>query len=139
MKDIRLAFRSLLLSDATVNALSGGRCYPVEMPENMRAPSLVYFRVSGFADYHMQGDSGLQQIRMQLDSWADKHDGAVSLADAAHDVLTGFQGRIVYGTDSPGSFIDIRGIFEVGERDLSDHTTRMFNMTRDFQIHYAKF
>jgi hypothetical protein len=139
MKDIRIAFRTLLLSDPTVMTLCGGRCYPVEFPENQRAPSLVYFRASGFADYHMRGDSGLEQIRMQLDSWADKHDSAVALADAAHDVLTGFRGRIVYGTDSPGAFIDIQGIFEMGERDLSDHTTRMFNMTRDFQISYEKF
>ena len=139
MKDIRLAFRTLLLSDPTVNALSGGRCYPVQLPENMRAPSLVYFRVSDFSDYHMQGDSGLQRISMQLNAWADKHDSAVALADAAHDVLSGFAGRVVYGGDSPSSFVDIRGVFQSNGRDLSDHETRMFNMSRDFTVYYATF
>lgn len=138
MKDIRLAFRTLLLSDATVNALCGGRCYPVQLQQNQRSPSLVYLRVFDFSDYHMLGDSGLQRISMQLDSWADKHDGAVTLADAAADVLTGFAGRVVYSNDSPGSFIDIRGIFQSNGRDLHDDVTQMFRMSRDFTIRYAK-
>ncbi|HMF28184.1 MAG TPA: hypothetical protein VKE42_05395, partial [Candidatus Cybelea sp.] len=104
----------------------------------MRAPSLVYGRVSDFSDYHMQGDSGLQRISMQLDSWADKHDASVSLADAAHDVLTGFSGVVPYGSDSPPASITIRGIFQTNGRDLSDHETRMFRMSRDYQIFYAE-
>ena len=135
MKDIRLAFRALLLSDATVNGLCAGRCYPVNLPQNMRAPSLVYLRVFDFSDYHMLGDSGLQRVSMQLDSWADKHDGAVQLADAAADVLTGFAGRVTYDA----TFIDIRGIFQSNGRDLSDDVTQMFRMSRDFTIRYAKF
>jgi hypothetical protein len=134
MKDIRLAFRALLLSDATVNTLCAGRCYPVNLPQNMRAPSLVYLRISDFSDYHMLGDSGLQQISMQLDSWADKHDNSVALADAAHDVLSGFRGRVSYS----GDFIDIRGIFQSNGRDLSDHETQMFRMSRDYTLHYAE-
>lgn len=138
MKDIRLAFRTLLLSDATVNALCAGRIYPVNLPQNMRAPSLVYVRVFDFSDYHMLGDSGLERISMQLDSWADKHDSSVALADAAHDLLSGFRGRVVYSSDSPGSFIDIRGIFHGNGRDLSDHETQMFRMSRDYTVNYAE-
>jgi Protein of unknown function (DUF3168) len=134
MKDIRLAFRALLLSDPTVNTLCGGRCYPVQMPQNMRSPSLVYFRVSDFSDYHMLGDSGLQRISMQLSSWADKHDLSVNLADAAHDALTGFAGRVTYDVN----FIDIRGIFQTNGRDLLDHETQLYNMSRDYTISYAE-
>lgn len=138
MKDIRLAFRALLLSDATVNALCGGRIYPVDLPQTTRAPSLVYSRISDFSDYHMVGDSGLQRISMQLDSWADKHDSSVALADAAHDVLSGFHGRVLYGSDSPQAFIEIRGIFQINGRDLSDHVTQMFRMSRDYQVMFAE-
>lgn len=133
MKDVRIAFRALLLADSTVNGLCGGRVYPVELPENMRSPALVYFRVSDFGDYHMEGDSGLQRISMQLDSWAENQDAAVSLADAAHDVLSGFRGRVDYTSD----FMDIRGIFQTNGRDLSDHVTQMFNTSRDYQVFYA--
>jgi hypothetical protein len=133
LKDIRIAFRALLLADPTVNALCAGRCYPVELPENVRSPALVYFRVSDFSDYHMLGDSGLQRISMQLDSWAENQDASVSLADAAHDVLTGFRGRVNYTS----GFVDIRGVFQTNGRDLSDHVTQMFNMSRDYQVFYA--
>jgi hypothetical protein len=138
MKDIRLAFRQLLISDAAVNSLSGGRIFPVNLPEGQRAPSLVYFRITDFSDYHMLGDSGLQRVFMQLDSWADKHDSSVSLADAAHDAITGFRGRVVYGSDSPQDFIDIRGIFQTTGRDLFDNTVQMFRMSRDYQLMFAE-
>jgi hypothetical protein len=135
MKDIRLAFRALLLADTSVNALCDGRVYPVQLPQNQRAPSLVYLRVFDFADYHMQGDCGLQRISMQLDSYADKHDNTVELADAAADALTGFRGRVTYGSE----FIDIQGIFQNNGRDLHDDITQMFRMSRDFTIQYEKF
>jgi uncharacterized protein DUF3168 len=135
MKDIRLALRALLLADPTVNTLCAGRIYPVRLPQNMRAPSLVYVRVFDFSDYHMQGDSGLQRVSMQLDSWAGEPDDSVELADAAADALTGFRGRVVFDS----SFIDVRGIFQSNGRDLADDVTQLFRMSRDFTIRYAKF
>jgi hypothetical protein len=134
MKDIRIAFRTLLLADATVNGLCAGRVYPVELPQNMRSPSLVYFRIFDVSDYHMLGDSGLQRISMQLSSWADKHDLSVNLADAAHDALSGFKGRVVYA----GDFIDVRGIFQSNGRDLFDDVTQMYHMSRDYTVSYAE-
>jgi hypothetical protein len=134
MKDIRIAFRTLVLSSPTVNSLCGGRMFTVNLPEGQRAPSLVYFRITDFSDYHMAGDSGLQRIFMQVDSWADKHDASVALADAAHDAVTGFRGRVDYGTDA----IDIRGIFQTNGRDLYDNVVQLFRMSRDYQIAYAE-
>lgn len=134
MKDIRLAFRQLLITDATVNSLSGGRVFPVNLPQGQRSPSLVYFRITDFSDYHMLGDSGLQRIFMQLDSWADKHDSSVALSDAAHDALTGFRGRVDYTSDA----IDIRGIFQTNGRDLFDNVVQLFRQSRDYQIAYAE-
>lgn len=138
MKDIRLAFRSLLLADPTVNALCGGRCFPVNLPQDQRSPSLVYLRITDFSDYHMLGDSGLQHVFMQVDSWADKHDSSVNLADAAHDAISGFRGRAIYGSNSPQDFIDVRGIFQTNGRDLYDNTVQLFRMSRDYQIAYAE-
>lgn len=139
MKDIRLAFRALLLADPTVSSLVGGsRVYPVRPPQTQRAPSLVYLRIIDFSDYHMLGDSGLQRTSMQLDAWADTHDAAVLLADSAHDVLSGFRGRAIYGSNSPQDYVDIRGLFQTIGRDLTDDTTQMYRMSRDYQIAYAE-
>ena len=138
MKDIRLAFRALLLADPTVNSLVGGtRVYPVRPPQTQRAPSLVYLRIIDFSDYNMLGDSGLQRTSMQLDAWADTHDASVQLADAAHDAITGFSGRAVYGSNSPQDYIDIRGIFQNIGRDLDrrpdsnvPHEPRLYDQLR---------
>lgn len=138
MKDIRLAFRQLLISDAAVNSLSGGRVFPVSLPQGQRAPSLVYLRITDFSDYHMLGDSGLQRIFMQLDAWADKHDSSVNLSDAAHDALTGFRGRVTFGSNSPADFIDVRGVFQTNGRDLFDNTVQLYRQSRDYQIAYAE-
>ena len=135
MKDIRLAFRTLVLSDPIVNSLCGGRMYTVQLEQNQRSPSLVYLRVFGFSDYHMLGDSGLRRVSMQLDAWATKHDASVSLADAAYDAISGFRGRVEYSSD----YIDIRGSFESNERDLFDDVTQMYRMSRDYTIFYAAF
>ena len=139
MKDIRLAFRALLLADPTVNSLVGGtRVYPVRPPQTQRAPSLVYLRIIDFSDYNMLGNSGLQRTSMQLDAWADTHDASVQLADAAHDAISGFRGRAVYGSNSPQDYVDIRGIFQNIGRDLTDDLTQMFRMSRDYTIAYAE-
>jgi hypothetical protein len=137
MKDIRLAFRQLLVSNNAVNNICQGRIYPVQLPQGMRAPSLVYFRITDFSNYHYLGDAGLQRIYMQVDSWGDKHDQSVSLADAAHDCLSGFTGRQTYSPNGPTDFVDIRAIFQHNGRDLFDDVTQMFRMSRDYLLAYA--
>jgi Protein of unknown function (DUF3168) len=137
MKDIRLAFRQLLISNTAVNAICQGRIYPVKLPQGVRAPSLVYFRITDFSNYHYLGDAGLQRIYMQLDSWGEHADAAVSLADAAHDCLSGFTGRQTYIPNGANDFVDIRAIFHHNGRDLADDVTQMFRMSRDYLLAYA--
>ena len=38
-------------------------------------------------------------------------DGSVSLADAVHDLLSGFRGVVEYGSNSPPDFVKFQGIF----------------------------
>lgn len=135
MKDIRPALYTLLLSDATVNGLVGGsRIFPVRLPQGTKAQSLVYHRVTGEFDYEMDGPSGLVQNLIQLDSIATSNDLATQLANAAHDVLTGFRGQVSFGTNSPQDFVFINGIFQQADRDLFDTVTELFSVQRDFQV-----
>ena len=138
MKDIRPALRTLLLSDATINSLVGGsRIWSVLLPQGQRSPSLVFRRITDFSDNHMNGDSGLQQTFMQIDAFATSHDGSVSLADAVHDLLSGFYGVVEYGSNSPPDFVQFQGIFQSNGRDLFDDPTQMFHMSRDYRIFYG--
>ncbi len=137
MKDIRPVLRSYLLADGTVSGLVGGvRIYPVRMPQGQFAPSVVYNRISETTFYHMGGPAGVIQAIMQFDAWARSQDGAVELADAVHDRLSGQRGTITWGTNSPLDEIVTRGIFAVNGREDYDATAEMFRMSRDYQIWY---
>jgi Protein of unknown function (DUF3168) len=130
MNDIHPAFRTFLLADPTINALVGGvRLHHLRLPQDQVEPSVVFLKVSETADYHLLSDSGLSQLRMQVDSWAQDPDTATQLANAVYDRLTGERGAM----DS----IEVRGIFLLNGRDDYDDVTRLFRISRDYNIFYG--
>ncbi len=134
MKDIRPALRSFLLADPVVSGLVGGvRIHNNRLPQNQVEPSVVYVKVSEIGDYHMAGDSGLGQIRMQIDVWALNSDGATELANAVYDRLTGAHGNISVDSD----FVNLRGAFFAAGRDDYDDIAKMYRVSRDFIIWYG--
>jgi len=130
MKDIRAPFRAILLADPTVASLCGGRIYPERMQQGQRSPSLVYNIRTEFSDYHLAGDSGLQQTTIQLDAFATTPDAAAELAGAAHDALTGFRGTI--------DGVVIHSIQQGNGRALFDEQAALSNMSRDWTVWYAE-
>jgi hypothetical protein len=134
MKDIRPALRTYLLADSTINALVGGfRVHHLRLPQDQVEPSIVYTKVSETGDYHMAGDSGLGQLRMQVDAWAQSTDAATELANAVYDRLTGASEIISFDSD----FINLRGAFLVNGRDDYDEIVQLFRISRDFIIWYG--
>ena len=132
MKDIRPALRTFLLDDPTVSGLVGGvRVHHARLPQDQVAPSVVYLKVSETGDYHLRGDSGLGQARIQFDAWAQDSDAATELANAVYDRLTG--GRAVIGDES----LDMRGAFLANGRDDYDDVTKLYRSSRDFIIWYG--
>lgn len=134
MKDLRPALRTFLLADPTISGLVGGsRVHHLRLPQNQVDPSIVYLKVSELGDYHLQGDSGLGQARIQIDAWAQSADAATQLANAVYDHLTGSHGRIDYDSTS----IDLRGAFLIAGRDDYDELTNMYRISRDFNFWYG--
>jgi len=134
MKDIRVALRAYLLDDPVVSGLvSGTRIHHARLPQDQVEPSVVYVKVSETGDYHLAGDSGLGQVRMQVDSWAQNADAATDLANAVYDRLTG--AKSIVGTSS--DFVDIRGAFLANGRDDYDDITQLYRVSRDFIIWYG--
>jgi len=132
MKDIRPALRTFLLDDAAVSALVGGeRIYVVRLPQNKVEPSLVFFMVTEFADYRMNGDSGLIHARMQFDAWAQNADASSELARAVYDRLSGAVDLM--------SGIDVCGIFAQTGREDYDNEAKMFRTSRDFMVWYRLY
>jgi hypothetical protein len=134
MKDIRPALRAFLLGDPTVSSLVGGvRVHSSRLPQNQVEPSVVYVKVSEVGDYNMAGDSGLGQVRMQIDSWAQSNDAATQLANAVYDRLSGLRDTISFDSSS----IDVKGTFLALGREDYDSTMQMFRVSRDFTIWYG--
>jgi hypothetical protein len=142
MKDIRPALRAFLLADVAVSAAitTGGvsRLYPGVLPQGIAEPSIVQNLITEGSDYHMQGDSGLMQVRVQIDCWALTQDLAVSLANLVFDRLSGHSGTIAFGSNSPQDSIVVRGVFHDTGRDDFDQLAKLHSRRRDYLIWYAE-
>jgi hypothetical protein len=135
MKDIRLALRSFLLADASIAAAVGVRVYPIKLPQGTTAVSIVYNRISGGGDYHLQGLSGFAHHRFQIDAWASTANAATSLADLIRDRIDGYRGDM--GTDSP-PVVTVHGIFMADQREDYDDEAKLHRMSRDYFIDFME-
>lgn len=134
MKDIRPALREFLLGDTNIASLVAARVFPVVMPQGTKLASVVYTRVSGAGDYHMQGRSGYVRPRIQVAGWAPKADEAVNLANAVKDRLDGFTGVMGSGLGQ----VRVQGVFQSDEREMYDDFVQMFGVLRDFFVHHEE-
>jgi hypothetical protein len=138
LKDIRPALREFLLDDAAISAAVGGtRVFPLVLPQGIIDTSIVYTRISGIGDHHMQGPSGLNRPRYQIDAWAESIDDAIVLADQIKQRIDGFSGTMLFGA-SPQSGVDIRGIFFVDEREDFDNDAHLYRVSRDYMIWFEE-
>ena len=141
MKDLRKAIRAFLLADSTVSTLVGAtRIYPGTLPQGVAqtsvVPAVVQNLITESSDYHMQGDSGLGQARVQLDCWAQTQDEAVELANLVFDRLSGASGTIEFGMNSPLENVAVQGVFHDQGRDDYDSVAKLYTRRRDFLIWY---
>ena len=136
---IREAVRTILLDDVAVAAAVGGsRIYPLQMPQGVREPSLVYQRAGGIFDTLMEGPQGLRETRLQLDAWAVDSDAAAALMTLAETRLSGFSGLVTVGNDSPQAQCNVRGIFLDNEGDGYDAAAKLYRDRRDFRVLWCR-
>ncbi|WP_211909160.1 tail completion protein gp17 [Tardiphaga alba] len=128
MKDIRPALRQFLLADIGIAAIVGARVYPLKIPQGINQASIVYTRMGGPGDYHMQGPSHLARPRIQIDAWALTGDASVALAGLIKDRIDGFSGVMGSGGDA----VTVQGVFQVDEREDYDNATKLHRVGRDF-------
>lgn len=134
MKDIRPALREFLLGDSTIVGLVVARVFPTVLPQGTKLASIVYTRISGAGDYHMQGASGYVRPRIQIAAWAKDPDAAVTLANAVKTRLDGYSGDMGSGSN----LVKVQGVFLLDEREMYDDQVQMFGVMRDFAIHHAE-
>lgn len=139
LADVRPGLRAHLLGDSAISTRVGGaRIYPIKMPQGQTLEGIVYSRISGFGDHHMQGPSGLGRPRFQIDSWSPAADGASSLSRLVKERIDGFRGTISYGSNSPQSTVEVLGVFLDSERDDYDDSAQMYRVSMDFFVWFRE-
>lgn len=89
------AFTDLLLADVGLVALCGNRIHWGIQPDGVqRFPYLNLTVVSDPVAYYLDGEAGVQEVRVQLDAWAESYLGAVAVQRAARALLSGYIGTI---------------------------------------------
>ncbi len=139
MKDIRPGLFAFLAADSVIGALvtSGGisRIFPSRIPQEVKAASIVYQRISGQGDYTMAGPSGYARARYQIDAWAPTADAAVTLANAVQAAIDGYKGAWGSGANA----VEVQGVFLADQRDLPyDDQVQMYGVSRDYFIHHGE-
>ena len=139
MKDLRPALRAFLLADADIAAAVGSsRVFPVVLPQEQNGQtSIVYTRISGRGDHHMQGPSGLDRVRVQVDAWAVEPDAADELARAVKARLDGYLGPMPMD-GSPPVEVTVQGVFLDSARDDYDSNAKMHRVSQDFMIWFEE-
>jgi len=109
---------AFLTGDSAVAALVETRVYPGILSEQATRPALSYQVVSQVEDQTLLGPhSGLPQMRIQVDCWANSYEGVVALALAVMERFDGYQGDMGDSQVSTTSRLNMIDIFEPSRRD----------------------
>lgn len=146
LADVRVGLRAYLIDDGAIAARidSGAaatlryRLFSLKLPQGETRDSIVYSKISGLGDHHMQGPSGLARPRIQIDSWAKEIDDAVTLSGLVKERIDGFRGSILWGEDSPAEAVVVLGIFFESDREDYDDTAKLYRVSQDYFIWFRE-
>lgn len=131
---IEEALKAILTEDGGINAAMDGRWYPVQLPDAPTYPCGVITKPAGVGNYHMQGDTGLERARIQLDLYGEAGQSALlALKSLVRRKLSGFQGG------QEGQPCQIDSCFCINDFDSTEPTTeragpRLRRRTLEFEI-----
>lgn len=126
---IEQAILNELLDDSTVTDLVGRKLYYVTAPQDVVAPYVVFFKVSGPRVYSHDGASQLANPRFQFSCFATTYYEAKQIVEAIRDALEAFSGTM--GGDSG---TEVGSCFLVNETDIYEADTRLFHIAVDYLI-----
>lgn len=118
MSVIEEAIKSLLVNDAGVNAIIGGRVHPQKLPQQPVLPAISFQRITTDRVRSHDGPSGLAAPTFQFNCWASDTESksgyqqAKDLVNALRLLIDGFRGV------SQG--VNIRAVFVEDDRDDQD-------------------
>ena len=96
LKSPEAVLRNALISDADVQALIGGRIYPLRYvgPSPIQFPIIIWRRARVLREMAMSGPVGLPKVTVELYVYGVTYEAARDLADKCRRVLDGFAGSL---------------------------------------------
>ena len=134
---IESALFSYLSTKAAVTGQVGTRIYPQIAPESAAHPFLTYTIISTDHTHDTSGATGLANVNMQIDVWADTQLERTTISEVIRDVLDGFTGDM--GTENlniRSCFLDSRSNFQ--EADTEGKSKPTFRASMDFSIWHVE-
>lgn len=137
--DARPAIRAYLLSDQAISNIVGTRVFPIQLPQGVIQPSIVYHVIDEIESYHYQGPIGLIAARMQIDSISRSSDEAITLSTLAKERLGGFSGVLTFGSNSPQDSVEIQLIeFLNTQPEDYNNDLMLYTKRRDYMVWYRE-
>ncbi len=120
------ALFSRLSGFAGLTSLVGTRIYPVQLPQDVTLPAVVYTRISSEREVAMGKDPGIARPRFDVSAWATTFDSSRAIAEQIRLALERFR-----GTEAG---IVIQDIFVEAENDVFDSTSITYHAAIDFEV-----
>ena len=134
---IESALFSYLSTKAEVTAAVGTRILREIAPEGAIYPFMTYTVVGDVPEHHMGGASGLTNVTMQIDVWAETFGEAVSLSEVIRNVLDGFTGDM--GSENLSiRTCHLENKISLPEADLEGAQSPVFRKSLDFLIWHVE-
>lgn len=84
---------------SAIKSLAGGRVYPIVLPDTATLPAIVYQRISSVPVTSLDGDSGLDSVRIQISTWSATYKEAKELSQSVRNALNASALKIVTEND----------------------------------------
>lgn len=133
-KDVEYAIHNLL------SGLAGGRVYALKAPQTAVAPFIIFQRTTGERWRSINAPSGLADVTMQIDCYAEDFYSMRDLANQVENILDGYRNTVYYGSGSPQASIRIAGCTLQNETDILDESDEpfLFRNTADYKIIFER-
>lgn len=103
---------------STLQGLASGRVYPLQAPEKVTYPCIVYFRINSTPINTIDGGSTIDLVRIQVDTYAKTYSACKVLAESVRSSLEGSAVKATLQTDQ-----------DIFEPDLS-----VFRVSQDYYV-----
>lgn len=109
----------LLLNEQTIVELVGDRVHSPDLPDAPSYPCIRVSKPSGIGNYTLQGDTGIEDARVQVDCYSVKGQAdVIHLKTRVRRYLSGFRGGVGSGTNCA-----IQSCMCINDFDLPDAST----------------